>query len=298
MFIVNMFSINGSKVVFALVFLSCFPDTPAEPHVFWRKRGQFVTEQGYLHVHLHLNVSSLLDNIYKAEDLIDRVEHMKHSTSGRTVGDMGRTMIAGRRRELDDQQARVRHLLSLGDPIPGVEQHAGRQRRFVGELLGLGGILTGTIFGLYNMHELGILQGQVDKQGMAINSLMHAVDDIHHRMNEQALAINFMEALLQKTTADLEEYVWNNDIFNAINVMVGDIMEQTDDFETAMDALISKKLATTVLHRGRLRKILQNAAEEVAKLGYSLLVKTELEAFQCQASFIMMQDGPIARMIL
>lgn len=266
-------------LVYALVLSLPVLDTAAaeedDHHVFFRRKGYTVTTRGNMHVSITMDVSALRDQLQAVAQRIVFLEKQNRPT--------GQVTLKRHKASVDKLLEILAGLLQLGDKITD------RQKRQLFDLFGI----AGTILGAYNTYELHQLQGQVDAQGEVVNDLIYDVHANSIAINEQNLAIAHLEKVAADTADALSDFEVYEDDVGAIASVIEVSRQQTSDTQAIFDSLLNKRLSVKALTRGGMTYLLQRVQEKADVYGYEMLPRSEADAYQCEASFIITDDAKV-----
>ena len=252
-------------------------DPPAPlPHVFFRDIGATITTRGTAHLVAEVDIFGLLTHIQTTSDQLTAFQTW-HYQVGRATPWVPRKL-----EQLHHLDSQVTSLLHIGDG------NAPRlQKRFLAEIFGI----TGTIFGIWNTIQLESIKSEVQKQGNAISSLFHEVQDQQTRLHDHATAINGLKTavaqMVETQKKSYEEHTINSIFTDAISSLTTHVMELTQ----IVDALLHKQFSVAIIKPGEFGKIIMKIRNRAEAQGYNLLTRTDAEAYQCDASFLVTGTG-------
>ena len=166
-----------------------------------------------------------------------------------------------------------------------------RPKRNIFAAVGLGIKVATTLWGLYRQPSINKLADQMDLQKGRTDDLFLIAEDHSNALGTIALQIedlNKMAARSNEKFADFQDEVRAH---NFIWSVLTDIEGQANRAATVADAALNQRLSHQAMPPGVMGKILDQVRKESKAAGYKLLVETQAEAFQCQASFRATTDG-------
>jgi len=241
--------------------------------VVFQRFGTTIHTLGYAHIHVKLDLQTVLDRIEDALQLVDKALM-------RPQDDVAALLI--HRQTLLDCRHSISNLLHLNR-----NPYTARDKRFLAEILGI----ANTFLGIFNTYQLGALSAQVNGLAATQEAIIHSVADTQIATKANSEAINYLGEAMNATINGLVKTdQWVRTISN-IGAVVTALVYQTSKIHLIMSDVLQGRLNPTVIVEGEMTDILYNLHKMTSAHGFRLLVKNAAEGLQCATSFVSTEAG-------
>lgn len=249
-------------------------------YTLWQvKTTKFFEHQAYweklkLYDHLHYNVNNLLRRLTEVQISLDTVNDLLP--------------------ELDQFQGTYRTEEEGAFPAPEIEidtftnlKHPtlSRHKRWV---FGLLGGVVGTLFGLYNHHEIQAIAEKVSGIEHTQNLLIHLTSEHSKQIEKISKAT---ESLYDALTAYTE--VNPQIIYIEFNELISQLERKMVTLNNAVQKLQSRRLATDWLTKPQLEALHETVLKYTKENHYTLLSNHRTHYLQLELSYVRHKDGVV-----